>query len=167
MLQENYEITIVGRQTVDGQNDEVRVDTLGDYNERNGNLYISCLLYTSCGYRCGSYPPAERRRYFHSIRSPAHYPYPGNQRSRWSTGRPTPKRGTYRNAVPSGGYQMCIRDSPLSYRIMRFSAVPQLPACGLSSQRTEKPETDRRSQRWQQPLHGMYRKYHSCSHKLP
>lgn len=41
MLQENYEITIVGRQTVDSQNDEVRVDTLGDYNERNGNLYIS------------------------------------------------------------------------------------------------------------------------------
>ena len=30
-MSEDYEITIIGRQTIDAQTDEIQVDTLGDY----------------------------------------------------------------------------------------------------------------------------------------
>ena len=31
-MREDYEITIIGRQTIDAQTDEIQVDTLGDYS---------------------------------------------------------------------------------------------------------------------------------------
>ena len=40
-MREDYEITIIGRQTIDAQTDEIQVDTLGDYTERGGAKYIS------------------------------------------------------------------------------------------------------------------------------
>ena len=40
-MQENYEITIIGRQTIEQETGEIQVDTLGDYSERNGIKYIS------------------------------------------------------------------------------------------------------------------------------
>ena len=42
---ENYEITIIGRQTIDRQTDEIKVDTLGDYVEKRGIKYISYMEY--------------------------------------------------------------------------------------------------------------------------
>ena len=36
-MREDYEITIIGRQTIDAQTDEIQVDTLGDYTERGGS----------------------------------------------------------------------------------------------------------------------------------
>ena len=45
-MREDYEITIVGRQTVDAQTDEIQVDTLGDYSERSGIKYISYTEYS-------------------------------------------------------------------------------------------------------------------------
>lgn len=44
-MQENYEITIIGRQTIDRETDEIKVDTLGDYVEKNGIKYISYMEY--------------------------------------------------------------------------------------------------------------------------
>lgn len=44
-MRENYEITIIGRQTIDAQTDEIQVDTLGDYTERGGAKYISYTEY--------------------------------------------------------------------------------------------------------------------------
>lgn len=44
-MQENYEVTIVGRQTIDDSSDEIKLDTLGDYSERNGIKYISFTEY--------------------------------------------------------------------------------------------------------------------------
>ncbi len=44
-MQENYEITIIGRQTIEHETGEIKVDTLGDYNERNGIKYISYTEY--------------------------------------------------------------------------------------------------------------------------
>lgn len=44
-MQENYEITIVGRQTVDRETDEIKVDTLGDYVEKGGIKFISYMEY--------------------------------------------------------------------------------------------------------------------------
>ena len=44
-MREDYEITIIGRQTIDAQTDEIQVDTLGDYSERNGIKYISYTEY--------------------------------------------------------------------------------------------------------------------------
>ena len=38
-MREDYEITIIGRQTIDAQTDEIQVDTLGDYTERGGATY--------------------------------------------------------------------------------------------------------------------------------
>ena len=43
-MREDYEITIIGRQTIDAQTDEIQVDTLGDYTERGGAKYISLSL---------------------------------------------------------------------------------------------------------------------------
>lgn len=40
-MQENYEITIIGRQTIDRETGEIKVDTLGDYSEKNGVQYIT------------------------------------------------------------------------------------------------------------------------------
>lgn len=44
-MQENYEITIVGRQTVDRETDEIKVDTLGDYVEKGAIKFISYMEY--------------------------------------------------------------------------------------------------------------------------
>lgn len=44
-MQENYEITIIGRQTIEQETGEIQVDTLGDYSERNGIKYISYMEY--------------------------------------------------------------------------------------------------------------------------
>lgn len=44
-MREDYEITIIGRQTIDAQTDEIQVDTLGDYTERGGAKYISYTEY--------------------------------------------------------------------------------------------------------------------------
>lgn len=44
-MHENYEITIIGRQTIDHDTDEIKVDTLGDYVEKNGIKYISYMEY--------------------------------------------------------------------------------------------------------------------------
>lgn len=44
-MQENYEITIIGRQTIERDTDEIKVDTLGDYVEKNGIKYISYMEY--------------------------------------------------------------------------------------------------------------------------
>ena len=44
-MQENYEITIIGRQTIDRETGEIKVDTLGDYSERGGIQYISYTEY--------------------------------------------------------------------------------------------------------------------------
>ena len=46
-MQENYEITIIGRQTIEQETGEIQVDTLGDYSERNGIKYISYMEYDS------------------------------------------------------------------------------------------------------------------------
>ena len=45
IMREDYEITIIGRQTIDAQTDEIQVDTLGDYTERGGAKYISYTEY--------------------------------------------------------------------------------------------------------------------------
>ena len=42
---ENYEITIIGRQTIDHDTDEIKVETLGDYVEKRGIKYISYMEY--------------------------------------------------------------------------------------------------------------------------
>ena len=39
-MQENYLISIIGRQNVDGELGEVRVTTVGDYIKKNGKQYI-------------------------------------------------------------------------------------------------------------------------------
>ena len=39
-MEENYLISILGRQTVNGEQDEVEVTTLGRYTEKNGKKYI-------------------------------------------------------------------------------------------------------------------------------
>ena len=39
-MQENYVISIVGRQKVDGETGEIEVTTLGNYVEKNGSRYI-------------------------------------------------------------------------------------------------------------------------------
>ena len=44
-MQENYEITIIGRQTIEQETGEIKLDTLGDYSERNGVKYISYMEY--------------------------------------------------------------------------------------------------------------------------
>lgn len=44
-MQENYEITIIGRQTIDHETGEIRVDTLGDYVEKGGIKFISYMEY--------------------------------------------------------------------------------------------------------------------------
>lgn len=44
-MREDYEITIIGRQTVDSETDEIKLDTLGDYTERDGIRYISFTEY--------------------------------------------------------------------------------------------------------------------------
>ena len=44
-MQENYEITNVGRQTVDRETDEIKVDTLGDYVEKGAIKFISYMEY--------------------------------------------------------------------------------------------------------------------------
>ena len=44
-MREDYEITIIGRQTIDAQTDEIQVDTLGDYTEHGGAKYISYTEY--------------------------------------------------------------------------------------------------------------------------
>ena len=44
-MQENYEIIIVGRQTVDRETDEIKVDTFGDYVEKAGIKFISYMEY--------------------------------------------------------------------------------------------------------------------------
>ena len=44
-MQENYEITIVGRQTVDRETDEIKVDTLGDYVDKGAIKFISYMEY--------------------------------------------------------------------------------------------------------------------------
>ena len=46
-MREDYEITIIGRQTIDAQTDEIQVDTLGDYTERGGAKYISYTEYAA------------------------------------------------------------------------------------------------------------------------
>ena len=44
-MREDYEITIIGRQTIDAQTDEIQVDTLGDYTERGGaQQFLACCL---------------------------------------------------------------------------------------------------------------------------
>lgn len=45
-MREDYQITIIGRQTVDHETGEIKVDTLGDYSERNGIKYISYTEYS-------------------------------------------------------------------------------------------------------------------------
>lgn len=42
---ENYEITIIGRQTIDHETGEIKVETLGDYVEKKGIKYISYMEY--------------------------------------------------------------------------------------------------------------------------
>ena len=44
-MREDYEITIIGRQTIDRETGEIKLDTLGDYSERNGIKYISYTEY--------------------------------------------------------------------------------------------------------------------------
>lgn len=40
MLKEDYLITIIGRQSSDDENDEIKVDTVGTYTIKNGVKYI-------------------------------------------------------------------------------------------------------------------------------
>lgn len=44
-MREDYEITIIGRQTIERETGEIKLDTLGDYSERNGVRYISYTEY--------------------------------------------------------------------------------------------------------------------------
>ena len=51
-MQENYEITIVGRQTVDRETDEIKVDTLGDYVEKGAIKFISYMCHFISKIKC-------------------------------------------------------------------------------------------------------------------
>lgn len=44
-MQENYLIHILGRQEVDGEKDEICLDTVGTYCQRDGHQYISYREY--------------------------------------------------------------------------------------------------------------------------
>lgn len=44
-MQENYLIHILGRQEIDGEKDEIKLDTVGAYCQRDGHQYISYRDY--------------------------------------------------------------------------------------------------------------------------
>ena len=42
-----YRITVSNRQTIDSETDTIEETAYGNYTEKNGKQYITCLLYTS------------------------------------------------------------------------------------------------------------------------